>query len=423
LLWRFGTIKQSKSHPTIELLQYTSLLSLLVNHHTTRSVVMSTIRTTNEDDEYANEEIVIDLGIGNSTVPFYRERHLAYIATLSNKLDRPSSYEGAVTEHLRMSGIYWTYAALSLLVSPSEADKVLGVTTSIDDSRPAIVEWVLRCYDAKSGGFGGNIGHDGHLLYTLSALQILVMAEHDMKNLPVEDIVNFVASLQRADGSFAGDEWGEIDTRFSYCALSALSLLSAMDQINLPKAVQYIASCQNLDGGFGSMMGAESHAGQVFCCVGALSIAKSLHVIRHPDLLGWWLAERQVDSGGLNGRPEKQADVCYSWWILSVLSIIGRVDWISCDKLAAFIAKAQDPDDGGIADRPEDMPDIFHTFFGIAGLSILGKLPDSLRQIDPVYALPVDVVKRCGLSAQIIASNAGVADSRFIHYDVIERAK
>jgi geranylgeranyl transferase type-2 subunit beta len=31
------------------------------------------------------------------------------------------------------------------------------------------------------------------------------------------------------------------------------------------------------------------------------------------DLLGWWLAERQVKEGGLNGRPEKLPDVCYSW--------------------------------------------------------------------------------------------------------------
>ena len=29
------------------------------------------------------------------------------------------------------------------------------------------------------------------------------------------------------------------------------------------------------------------------------------------DLLGWWLAERQLNSGGLNGRPEKLPDVCY----------------------------------------------------------------------------------------------------------------
>jgi geranylgeranyl transferase type-2 subunit beta len=70
--------------------------------------------------------------------------------------------------------------------------------------------------------------------------------------------------------------------------------------------------------------GAESHAGQIFCCIGALSIANAFQNVQ-VDLLTWWLAERQCDSGGLNGRPEKQADVCYSWWILSSLSILGRV--------------------------------------------------------------------------------------------------
>jgi len=375
-----------------------------------------------EDDE----KVTVSLDIGHSSVPFYRSSHLRYIRRLASKLDSPSSYEGAVTEHLRMSGIYWTYTALSLLVSPSEANIILGVVPSSTGVRCSIVDWVLKCFDEKSGGFGGNIGHDGHLLYTLSALQILVIADYDLNQLAVENIVSFIVSLQQDDGSFAGDHWGEIDTRFSYCALSVLSLLSSvsggLNCIYLDKAVEYIASCQNLDGGFGSMKGAESHAGQVFCCVGALSIAKALDVIRHPDLLGWWLAERQCDSGGLNGRPEKQADVCYSWWILSVLSIMDRLDWISEDKLSGFIAKAQDPDDGGIADRPEDMPDIFHTFFGIAGLSLLRKLPDSYRSIDPVYALPVDVVQRCGLSGQVIRRKVGdVEDGRLEQYDVLEK--
>jgi hypothetical protein len=32
----------------------------------------------------------------------------------------------------------------------------------------------------------------------------------------------------QADGSFAGDEWGEIDTRFSYCALSTLAIMGRL---------------------------------------------------------------------------------------------------------------------------------------------------------------------------------------------------
>lgn len=48
-----------------------------------------------------------------------------------------------------------------------------------------------------------------------------------------------------------------------------------------------------------------------FCCVAALSIVNALHLVDQ-DLLGWWLSERQVTNGGLNGRPEKLADVCTS---------------------------------------------------------------------------------------------------------------
>ena len=160
------------------------------------------------------------------------------------------------------------------------------------------------------------------------------------------------------------------------------------------------------------------------------------------DLLGWWLAARQTPSGGLNGRPEKKPDVCYSWWALSALAIIGRLHWIDADALRSFITlsqvcvcvcvcasafewmtrygRDQDGDDGGIADRPGDLADVFHTFFGLAGLSLLGDtrlkvrcccccrwlseadilaaLRVAIQTIDPTYALPVDVVARLGLA-------------------------
>jgi geranylgeranyl transferase type-2 subunit beta len=116
--------------------------------------------------------------------------------------------------------------------------------------------------------------------------------------------------------------------------------------------------------------------------------------------------------GGLNGRPEKQADVCYSWWILSALSILGKVKWIDTDTLASFICACQDIEDGGIGDRPGNMSDVFHTFFGIAGLSLLGWFEanqnsgdfSQFREVDAVFALPVDVVERLGLTSQKISA-------------------
>ena len=397
-----------------------------------------------------------------ATAPeFYHDLHVTYIRTLASKIDSKSSYEGAVTEHLRMSGIYWSLTALSLLVPPDQVDTLMNLTGSKSTSKPKskeneeeeienekgskpnIVDFVFKCYDSTSGGFGGNLNQDGHILYTLSALQILALADalSDKRLLDVKPkVISFISSLQQEDGSFAGDEWGEVDTRFTYCALSSLSLLGNSDAVDVDKAASYIASCQNFDGGFGCTPGAESHAGQIFTCIGALSIARRLDLIRDVELLTWWLAERQCDSGGLNGRPEKQADVCYSWWILSSLCILGRVDYIKGEKLASFILKCQDDEDGGIADRPGDMPDVFHTFFGIAGLSLIGTLHESdsttfkvitssdcdyntqkYRMVDPVYALPSDVVQSLNLKGQIMKRKANVAnkDGRLEQYDLL----
>jgi len=66
-----------------------------------------------------------------------------------------------------MSGVYWSITAMSLVTFPEAVAKHMGMDR--------IVDWIFECYDRESGGFGGNIGHDAHLLYTLSAIQILAI--------------------------------------------------------------------------------------------------------------------------------------------------------------------------------------------------------------------------------------------------------
>eukprot|EP00301_Raphidiophrys_heterophryoidea_P027411 c9645_g1_i1.p2 GENE.c9645_g1_i1~~c9645_g1_i1.p2 ORF type:complete len:138 (+),score=34.21 c9645_g1_i1:740-1153(+) len=131
----------------------------------------------------------------------------------------------------------------------------------------------------------------------------------------------------------------------------------------------------------------------VFCCVGALALGSWLDRV-DVDRLGWFLCERQVNSGGFNGRPEKLADVCYSWWVLSSLALIKRQHWIDQDKLKAFIFECQD-DEGGISDKPGNMVDLFHTFFGVAGLSLLGH--EGLVRINPAFAMTDSTLEACGI--------------------------
>ncbi len=44
--------------------------------------------------------------------------------------------------------------------------------------------------------------------------------------------------------------------------------------------------------------------------MGSLVIANALDRV-DKDVLGWWLCERQLPCGGLNGRPEKKEDVLH----------------------------------------------------------------------------------------------------------------
>lgn len=240
------------------------------------------------------------------------------------------------------------------------------------------------------------------MLYTVSAVQILATIDA-LKNFTISEKEHIAKCEQRtcdfqlcnpadtrADitglqdsktGTFAGDEWGETDTRFLYGAFNALSILDMMRLADVDKAVSYIQACANFDGGFGRSPGEETHAGQIFTCLGALTIARRMDVVDR-DRLAAWLSERQLPHGGLNGRPEKLEDVCYSWWVLSSIAMLGKLHWIDSAKLTNFILRCQDPEHGGFADRPGDMVDVFHTVFGLAGLSLLGH--PGLVEVDPV---------------------------------------
>ncbi|CBF75480.1 Rab geranylgeranyltransferase BET2 [Aspergillus nidulans FGSC A4] len=309
------------------------------------------------------------------------EKHIDYIKKLDSRKDE---LEYWLTEHLRLNGVYWGLTALHLLGCPD------GLP------RDNAVDFVLSCQQ-ENGGFGAAPGHDAHLLYTVSAVQILVtldaVDELEKRGLGGKlKVGSFIAGLQdKETGSFMGDEWGELDTRFLYGALNALSLLGLLDLVDVAKAVSYVQRCENLDGGYGVTPGAESHAGQVFTCVGALAIAGRLDLV-DKDRLGGWLSERQLDHGGLNGRPEKLADACYSWWVGASLAMIGKLNWIDGSKLAAYILRCQDPEAGGFADRPGNAVDVFHTHFAIAGLSLLGY--EGVEEVDPVYCMPKSITSK-----------------------------
>lgn len=69
-----------------------------------------------------------------------------------------------MTEHLRLNGVYWGLTALHLLGHPEALP------------RDETINFVLSCQN-EDGGFGAAPGHDSHMLYTVSAVQILATVD------------------------------------------------------------------------------------------------------------------------------------------------------------------------------------------------------------------------------------------------------
>jgi geranylgeranyl transferase type-2 subunit beta len=47
------------------------------------------------------------------------------------------------------------------------------------------------------------------------------------------------------------------------------------------------------------------------------------------------------------------------------------------------------------------MADPFHTLFGIAGLSLINAFPKSLKEVNPVYCLPQNIIDKLNLDIQM----------------------
>lgn len=65
-----------------------------------------------------------------------------------------------MTEFLRVSGIYWGATCLDIMGQLEKLDK------------QSIIEFIKNCQDLHSGGISACDGHDAHMLYTLSAVQV-----------------------------------------------------------------------------------------------------------------------------------------------------------------------------------------------------------------------------------------------------------
>lgn len=322
------------------------------------------------------------------------DRHAKFLKMTLNVL--PSSSGGYDMQ--RMTILYFAVSGLD----------VLNRLDMIEHMKEDIINWVysnlINCdIDDKSRcGFRGastlklesgeratHVHDYHHIAMTYTALCVLVIMGDDLSRINRENISKGIRSLQLPSGSFkAAAEGGEDDMRFIYCAAAISKILKLKTAIDKDKAIEYILSSITYEGGIAQGPCLESHGGSTYCAVASLFLMDSLNTLSVDQRcqLVRWLVNRQKQ--GLNGRPDKDDDTCYTFWIGGALRLLESSNCVNWDQILKFVLSTHCPMAGGFGKWPDSNPDPLHTYLGWAGLSLgtcagLQAVQPRLQPVDP----------------------------------------
>ncbi|KAG2419898.1 hypothetical protein HFD88_004695 [Aspergillus terreus] len=215
--------------------------------------------------------------------------------------------------------------------------------------------------------------------------------------------------------------------------------LQDVDDIDVDALVAFIEACQTYDGGIAEGAFCESHSGHTYCGIGALTFLGRLESDRRsvplltPGTEGFeslvrWLVARQTtelgdddddESGseveetqdlsdrveqlslenihrlpncpvptadslrwaGFNGRSNKYADTCYSFWNTATLAMMGRLQLVDAERNRRYLLEKTQHIVGGFGKGVGEPPDLLHSYLGMVSLAFQAEA--GLASVDP----------------------------------------
>ncbi|XXG93778.1 geranylgeranyl transferase type-1 subunit beta [Hypoxylon texense] len=307
---------------------------------------------------------------------------------------------------------------------------------------------------------------NANIAATYFALLLLgILADDDGSNAFVGvhrvETLQWLKKLQRDDGSFGEiiDEDGYVgggrDMRYCYLAATirwALGGPEAGEDYDVDALVAHIRRGQTFDGGVAESSTHESHAGYAYCAVAALSLLDLanpdaatqpnhyLHAgIPSVSSLIHFLACRQFDyldpspdeperssnhalpdlstlalsdtpkTVGFNGRLNKVADTCYTWWVCGTLAMLGEGRVVDRDPARKFMLEKTQHLIGGFAKHPGGPPDVYHAYLGLAALATMaGESKEAgLGRFDPRLCVSREASERIAKAREALLAPPG----------------
>ncbi|XP_065655395.1 protein farnesyltransferase subunit beta isoform X2 [Hydra vulgaris] len=342
----------------------------------------------------------------NNGIKLLRSKHISYLK--KGLLQLSDSYE--CLDASRPWLCYWILHSLELLNEPIPEEVCQQVANFLD-----------KCQNHDTGGFGGGPGQLSHLAPTYAAVCSLCilgkywLAAYDIINR--EKLQKFLTSCRTVSGSFIMHHDGEEDIRGVYCAMVAARLTNVFTKEMFKGTADWLASCQTYEGGFGGLPGLEAHGGYTFCGYASLALLGQEQKARTKQLLKWVAFRQMKLEGGFQGRTNKLVDGCYSFWqggmfpvIHSILQMysdenLSNTNWMfDQSALEEYILVNCQWPQGGLIDKPGKSRDFYHTCYCLSGLSVAehfigdevtnthveGRQTNLLQPIHPIFNICID---------------------------------
>ncbi|KAL4900584.1 hypothetical protein BDW74DRAFT_161733, partial [Aspergillus multicolor] len=217
-----------------------------------------------------------------------------------------------------------------------------------------------------------------------------------IEDINVKKLVAFIESCQAYDGGMAEGPYCEAHSGHTYCAVNTLTFLNRLsgDSERVPLVspgshqfeclVRWLVSRQTHELGdeeeedHGET--ADGSAGDVqslSTAVDELVLSKSidtLSTISPPT-------EESLQWAGFNGRSNKYADTCYSFWNTATLDMLDRLSLIDPERNRRYLLQKTQHFVGGFGKSVGDLPDLLHSYFGMVSLAFQGE--QGLDSVDP----------------------------------------
>eukprot|EP00606_Chrysophyceae_sp_TOSAG23-5_P000390 GSChrysophyteH2.ASY1.ANO1.222.1 assembled CDS len=345
---------------------------------------------------------------------FNRVGHVAYFLSCLKRL--PGAYSSL--DATRLTVIYFSVIGLDMLGALDQVDKaqvcdfIYGMQLNLDDkgrnafchdcTRPVVqgaggfvggsyLGQPFRIYNDDDSNGNGNGGSDdvGHLAMGYTALATLVTLGDDLERLDKAALLHSIKHAQQEDGSFRATKVGtECDMRFVYCACAISHILRDWSAVNKDQVANFVKSCISYEGGFSLTPCTEAQGGATYCAVASLVLTDTLPSLGSTKInaLKSWCERRALSTGGYNGRTNKVADSCYSFWVGATMNMLGAFDSTDPDPILSFLLD-ECQCRGGFSKTPGDYPDVLHSFYSLAWLAMNQGIMCGLKPFSPQIAV------------------------------------